>query len=159
MECSWMMRESGVQSQVESHWRLKWWYLIPPCLTLSIMRYVSRLKWSNPQKGVARSSTAWCSSYWKGSQEKLLTATKNNTVNIKINWTTTTRKQTWDFQRNWISSNMSTIHYYIHSILICYEILKSEKQYKHKPEPIRKTKSTILKDFASQTNGKRIDQI
>ena len=24
------------------------WYLIPPCLTLSIIRYGSRVKWSNP---------------------------------------------------------------------------------------------------------------
>ena len=29
------------------------WYLIPPCLTLSIIRYGSRVKWSNPGKGVA----------------------------------------------------------------------------------------------------------
>ena len=26
---------------------------MPPCLTLSIIRYVSRVKWSNPGKGVA----------------------------------------------------------------------------------------------------------
>ena len=32
-----------VQSQVESYQRLKKWYLIPPCLTLSIIRYVSRI--------------------------------------------------------------------------------------------------------------------
>ena len=43
------------------------WYLIPPCLTLSNMRYVSRVKWSNPGKGVASSPTPRCSSYWKGS--------------------------------------------------------------------------------------------
>ena len=41
--------------------------MIPPCLTLSIIRYVSRLKWSNPGKGVMPSTTARCSSYWKGS--------------------------------------------------------------------------------------------
>ena len=41
-------------------------YLIPPCLTLSIIRCVSRVKWSNPRKGVAPSSTPWCSSYLKG---------------------------------------------------------------------------------------------
>ena len=41
--------------------------LIPPCLTLSNIRYVSRVKWSNPGKGVASSPTSWCSSYWKGS--------------------------------------------------------------------------------------------
>ena len=28
-------------------------YLIPPCLTLNIIRYVSSVKWSNPGKGVA----------------------------------------------------------------------------------------------------------
>ena len=31
----------------------KKWYLIPPCLTFSIIRYVSRVKWSNPGKRVA----------------------------------------------------------------------------------------------------------
>ena len=36
------------------------WYLIPSCLTLSNIRYVSRAKWSKPGKGVAPSSTAWC---------------------------------------------------------------------------------------------------
>ena len=34
----------GVQSQVESYQRLKKWYLIPPCLTLSIIKYGSRVK-------------------------------------------------------------------------------------------------------------------
>ena len=38
------------------------WYLIH-----SNIRYVSRIKWSNPGKGVASSSTPQCSSYWKGS--------------------------------------------------------------------------------------------
>ena len=43
------------------------WYLIPPCLTLSNIRYVWRVKWSNLGNGVAPSSTPRCSSYWKGS--------------------------------------------------------------------------------------------
>ena len=30
---------------------------------LNTIRYVSRLKWSNPGKGVAPSPTPWCSSY------------------------------------------------------------------------------------------------
>ena len=41
--------------------------LVPPCLTLSIIRYVSRVKWSNPGKGEVLSPTPWCISYWKGS--------------------------------------------------------------------------------------------
>ena len=40
-----------VQPQVMSYQRLKKWYLMPPCLTLSIR---SRVKWSNPGKRVAR---------------------------------------------------------------------------------------------------------
>ena len=38
---------------------------MPPCLTLSIIRYGSRVKWRNPWKGVASSPTPWCSSYRK----------------------------------------------------------------------------------------------
>ena len=33
-----MVRETGVQSSVESYQRLKKWYLMPPCLTLSNIR-------------------------------------------------------------------------------------------------------------------------
>ena len=46
--------------------RLKKWYLMPPYLALSIIRYGSRVKWSNPGKEVAPFSTPWCSSYRKG---------------------------------------------------------------------------------------------
>ena len=56
-----MARETWVQSQVESYQRLKKWYLMPPCLTLSIIRYGSMVKWSNPGKGVAPFPTPWCS--------------------------------------------------------------------------------------------------
>ena len=37
------------------------WYLMPPCLTLSIIRYGPRVKWSNPGKGVSPSPTPRCS--------------------------------------------------------------------------------------------------
>ena len=40
---------------------------MPPCLTLSIIRYGSRVKWRNQGKGVVPSPTTWCSSYRKGS--------------------------------------------------------------------------------------------
>ena len=40
---------------------------MPPCLTLSIIRYGSRVKWSNPGEGVAPSLTPWCSCYRKES--------------------------------------------------------------------------------------------
>ena len=47
-------------------------YLISLCFTLSIIRYLSRVKKSNPVKGVVSSSTPWCSSYWKGSLQVTL---------------------------------------------------------------------------------------
>ena len=43
-QCSPVAQETEVQSKVESYQRLKKWYLIPPCLTRSIRRYVSRVK-------------------------------------------------------------------------------------------------------------------
>ena len=45
----------------------KIWYLMPPCIIFSIIRYGSRVKWSNPGKGVVPFTTPWCCSYWKGS--------------------------------------------------------------------------------------------
>ena len=62
-----MVRETWVQSQLASYQRLLKWYLIPPCLTLGNIRYVSRVKWSNPGKELAPSLTPWCSSNRKGS--------------------------------------------------------------------------------------------
>ena len=62
VECSLKARKTRVQFQVESNQRLKKWYLISPCLTLSITRYVSRVKWSDPRYGVAPFATHRCSS-------------------------------------------------------------------------------------------------
>ena len=47
--------------------RLKKWYLMPPCLTLSITKVRIKCKVSNSEKGVAPSPTLWCSSYRKES--------------------------------------------------------------------------------------------
>ena len=62
-----MVLETWVQSQFASYQKLKKWYLRSPCLKLSNIRYVSRVKWSNPGKGVAAFPTPLCSSYWKES--------------------------------------------------------------------------------------------
>ena len=51
--CSPMAQETRVQCKVEWYQRLKKWYSMLSCLTLSITRYVSRVKWSNPRK-------EWC---------------------------------------------------------------------------------------------------
>ena len=62
----YIAQETKVQSQVVSYQRLKKWFLMLPCLTLSIIRQGSRVKWSNPGKGVASSATSWCCSNRKG---------------------------------------------------------------------------------------------
>ena len=45
----------------------KKWHLIPRCLTLINIRYVSRVKWTNLGRGVAPSLTPRYSRYWKRS--------------------------------------------------------------------------------------------
>ena len=57
VECSPMTPKIGVQFQVESYLRIRKWYLTPLYLTLSIIRYGSRVKLSNPGKGEAPSPT------------------------------------------------------------------------------------------------------
>ena len=66
LECSPMVQKTWVQSQVASYQKLWKWYLIHLCLTLSNIKYVSRVKWSNPGEGVVPSPTPRCCSYWKG---------------------------------------------------------------------------------------------
>ena len=43
------------------------WYLMPPCFTLSIIRYGSWVKWSKWGNVVVPFPTPQCSSYWKRS--------------------------------------------------------------------------------------------
>ena len=52
VECSLMALETDVQSQVKSDQRHTRWYLILPCFIISITKYVSRVKWSSPERGV-----------------------------------------------------------------------------------------------------------
>ena len=58
---------SGDQGSIPKPKIKKKWYLISAWLTHSIIRYVSRVKWGNPGKGVVLFPTLQCSSYWKGS--------------------------------------------------------------------------------------------
>ena len=48
------------------------WYLIALCLTLTIIRYISRVKWSNPGERVVPYPALRCSSYWKWSLRVIL---------------------------------------------------------------------------------------
>ena len=86
-------RRPGFNSRSRHTKRLYKWYLIPPCLTLSNIKYLLRVKWDNPGNWVAPSSTPRCSSYWKGSllvtldygyQLYLLCLLTNNTFNYCV---------------------------------------------------------------------------
>ena len=49
--------QPGFQFLIELYERLKKWYWMPSCLTLSIIRYESKVKLTNPRKGVVLSFT------------------------------------------------------------------------------------------------------
>ena len=66
VECSSIAREIWVQSQVEPYQRLKKWYSIPPCLTLSTQVHIKG-KVEQSQGKSSALYTPWCSSNWKGS--------------------------------------------------------------------------------------------
>ena len=84
VECSPTARETRVQSQIESYQILKKWYSMPPCLILSFIWYRSRIKGSNPEKGVVSFPTPQCSSYWKGNFRSPLTMVTNFTYFILL---------------------------------------------------------------------------
>ena len=62
-----MVWKTGFQSLSRVIPKTQKWYLMPPCLTLNVFRYGSRVKWSNSGNRVALSPTSQWSSYWKGS--------------------------------------------------------------------------------------------
>ena len=64
----------------------KKWSLMLPCLTFSIIRYRSRVKWSNPGNGVVPSPPPRCSSYWKGSFQVALNYGHQLYLLLLYNW-------------------------------------------------------------------------
>ena len=55
---------------------------MPPCLKLIIIRYGTRVKWSNPGNGVAPSPAPRCNGYCKGSLRLPLTKVANFTFTL-----------------------------------------------------------------------------
>ena len=88
-----MAWETGVQAKIESYQRLKKRYLILPCLTLRIIRYGSRVKWSNPGKGVVPYPTLHLRvvAIEKGAFELPSTMVANFTF-CNYNWYSTSQK-------------------------------------------------------------------
>ena len=64
VECSPMDRKTGILSRVESYQKL---VLDTSLLNTQHYKVLSRVKWSNPGKGVVPSPTHRCSSHRKGS--------------------------------------------------------------------------------------------
>ena len=60
----------------------KKWYLMPPYLTLSIIKYGSRVKWVNPGKGVVPSCTLGVVAIEKGAFRSPLTTVVNNYMSL-----------------------------------------------------------------------------
>ena len=81
------------------------WYLMPPCLTLCIIRYGSRVKWSNPGKGKKPSSTPWYSSYRKGSLQV------TNFTFFLLYWDLVLSPQLIKILRNWLKVMNTTKDY------------------------------------------------
>ena len=86
----------------------KKWYLIPPYLTLSIIRYVSRVKRSNPGKGLAPSPTPRHSSYWKGNFWVALNYNRQLLLPALLNW--------MDLSVLWLMALPPSIKYYWNSL-------------------------------------------
>ena len=115
LQCLPKVRETGVQSLLESYQRLKKWYLMLPCLTLSIKRYGSRVKWSNPRKGVAPFPTPQCSSYWKGSARVTLNYGRQLIVKWDLSLQTRYREayhNIWKDMGNFWLPQIKIIHIY-----------------------------------------------
>ena len=108
-----MAWEIGVQSQVDSYQKLNKWYSIPPCLTLSIITYGSRVKWSNTRKEVALSPTPWCSSCWKGVHGSPSTTVIKLLLIINVQYTQFPKLETWNKPRkvNMVLNQFSQIHW------------------------------------------------
>ena len=70
--CIYISGRQGFNLLVESYQRLKKWYLMLSCLTLSIIRYRSMVKWSHQENGVVPSPTPRCWSNWKRSLQVTL---------------------------------------------------------------------------------------
>ena len=62
-QCSPMIRETGVQSLVESYQNLKKMVIDTSLLNTQQYKVWIKGKMINPRKGVAPSPTPWCSSY------------------------------------------------------------------------------------------------
>ena len=80
----WLATRGSIPCQVLP--KTQKWFLMPPCLIFSFLRYGLRVKWFNPGKGVAPSPTSrYCSFYKKGALGSPSTTVSNFTYFFSVN--------------------------------------------------------------------------
>ena len=79
--------------------KLKKWFLVPSFLIFGTMKYVSRVKWNNPGKGVAPSPLPRCISFWKGDSGSPATTVTNFTFTFICAVFKSDTEWTWCFFR------------------------------------------------------------
>ena len=101
---------------------------------LSNIRYVSRVKWSNPGKGVAPSPIPMCSSYWKGSllvaldYGRQLYLTLLKTLNLQQPSTSHLGLLTWKIPENVKCCNLLFNRFRSNSLQHCIDNFKYIKK-------------------------------
>ena len=80
-----LVRETWLQSQVESYQRLKYCTWCRLAKHSALIRWGSRIKWSNHGNGVAPFLTPRCCSYWKGNLQVTLESEEQEIGLLKQN--------------------------------------------------------------------------
>ena len=114
---------------------------MPPCLALSIIRYGSRVKWSNPGKGVAPSPTPWCRKLSKrepSGHPRLWSTTYNynntsyemtNLYDFRFKWTATAGIRIHPNCQGWLISKIQWGHLEErHAIKLRFKLGKNAKE-------------------------------
>ena len=79
---------------------------MPLCLVLNTIRYVSKVKWSNPGKGVAPFPTPQCSSYWKGSLPEKDVLPVYNSARTVFRALLFYSPNRWFFSGGWVTASL-----------------------------------------------------
>ena len=92
--------------------------MIPLCLTLSIIRLGSRVKWSNPGNGVVPSPAPQCCSYWKGSLLVALNYSRQLYYTFYLLW----------IELLWPENPANTCVWHMEILDRCFDLIRSHQQ-------------------------------
>ena len=119
-----MVRETWVQSQVESYQKTLKMVFDTSLLNTQQYRYVSSVKWSNPGKGVAPSPIPRYSSYWKWSL--LVAFDYRETTSLLVYPPFRTRWNEFNDWTNLFELHLTQMHFgkiWTHHFTFSYELL------------------------------------